>query len=148
MTEYRYKKPQHTAPITIEAEYLSREGIEEMVTELLWSYRSLYHPDLESSEASAKEYERVQRESSEAWSALEAAFGHHRELKEHSFRDQSPGSHDRLQAQLIAWSRDIQWPSGSSNGRYTDAVQTAEECCRSTAIFMSDSFWPFTKVIR
>lgn len=148
VTEYRYREPRHTAPITIEVEYLDREGIEEMITELLWSYRSLYHPDFESPTTSAEEYERVQRESSEAWSALEAAFGHQSELKEHRFRDQSPGSSERLQRQLIAWSQDIQWPSGSSGGRYTDAVQTAQDCCRSTAIFMSDRYWPFTKVIR
>lgn len=148
MTEYRYKERHHTAPITIEVEYLSREGIEEMITELLWSYRSLYRPELESSETSSEEYERVQRESSEAWSALKAAFGHQSELTEHRFRDQSSGSSDRLRTQLIAWALDIQWPSGNADGRYTDVAQTAQDCCRSTAIFMSDRYWPFTKVIR
>lgn len=148
VTEYWQKSAVQTAPISIEVEYLSPEGIADMIRELLWSYRRLYRPGIDSPETPADEYQKAERESGEAWSALEAAFGHHSGFNEQSLRDQSEGAAEKILEQLVAWSRAIRWPEESDRGKWTATAQTALECSEKTAIFMSDQHWPFTKVLR
>ena len=143
MTEYRQKTSKHTAPITIEVDYLSKPEINELVKELLWSYRQFYLPDIE--EATTEEYKQYQAESEHAWSALEAAFGNKPGLKS-ILRDDSEGALDRITDQLIEWTKDLDWPQGGIDGKWT--AQTAGDCCDTTALFMCDRLWPFTKIIR
>lgn len=148
VTEYRQKTREHTAPITIEVEYLSGTATEESIKELLWSYRQLYLPGVEDESTSAADYARYQRESAQAWSALEAAFRHKRGFSEGMLRDMSKGALERLTAQLIGWSREIEWPEGASDCLWRSTADTAEECVKKTALFMQDRYWPFTKIIR
>lgn len=136
------------APITIEVEYLNQIGIENMIKELLWSYRQLFLPGVESDATSEADYARYTRESDQAWSALEAAFSHRSEFKRESLQDMSDGSLEKIQEQLIGWVRDIQWPSGGDAGFWKSTATTADECCEKTNVFMQDRFWPFTKIIR
>jgi hypothetical protein len=147
VTEYRQKGHEHTAPITIEVEYLSPSEIEDVIKELLWSYRQLYLPGAEGQSTSAQDYARYQRESAQAWSALGAAFKLKREFRENMLQDMSQGALERLTAQLIEWSREIKWPGGG-NGLWRSAADTAEECVEKTGLFMQDQYWPFTKIIR
>jgi hypothetical protein len=118
-----------------------------MIRGLLWSYRRLYENGVDLPETPADEYQKAERESGEAWSALEAAFGHHRDFDEQSLRDQSDGAVEKIREKLVAWSRAIAWPEGSNGGKWTSTAQTALECSEKTAIFMSDQHWPFTKVL-
>ncbi|CAG9951905.1 unnamed protein product [Clonostachys rosea f. rosea IK726] len=148
VTEYRLKRPQHMAPITLEVEYMSKYEMEEVLSELLWSYRQLYLPNVQSNKTSNKDYERYTRESAQAWSALEAAFKHKSEFNETFLRDMSDGAIDRIELQLITWSREIDWPAGGANGIWRSTAVTPRECCEKTAIFMGNRYWPFTKVIR
>jgi hypothetical protein len=152
VTEYRQKRPQDTAPITIEVEYLSKAGIDEHIAELVWSYRQLYLPIVESNDTSAEDYTRFQRESDQAWSALQAAFAHKREFSKQYLRNQDEGAYERIKDQLCQWSREIQWPTGdepgNGSGVWKSFASTAEECCEKTKLFMEDRYWPFTKVIR
>ena len=148
MTEYRQKEEHHTAPITIEAEYLSSTGIEDLVRELLWSYRQLYLPLVESNETTEQDYAKYQRESDYAWSALSAAFNHQSQFTKEFLRDMSDGSADRIADQLIQWTREIEWPTGTQVGFWTSTAETADECCEKTKVFMHDRLWPFTKIIR
>jgi hypothetical protein len=119
-----------------------------MIKELLWSYRQLYLPGIEGSGTSVEDYTRYMRESAQAWSALEAAFKHHREMREENLQDMSDGALDRLTRQLVQWSREIEWPSGGVDGLWRSTADSADECCDKTAVFMQDQLWPFTKVIR
>lgn len=148
VTEYRQKKPEHRAPITIEVEYLSTSGIKELVRELLWSYRQLFLPGVESSETSDRDYARYTRESEEAWSALQAAFKHKRQFTQKTAQDMSEGALERITDQLIEWTGEIEWPTGGVDGFWTCTAETAEECVEHTRLFMQDKYWPFTKIIR
>ncbi|CAG9981490.1 unnamed protein product [Clonostachys byssicola] len=148
VTEYRLKEPQHMAPITLEVEYMSKYEMEEVLSELLWSYRLLYLPNVQSNKTSTKVYERYTRESAQAWSALEAAFKHKSEFNESFLLDMSDGAIDRIESQLITWSREIEWPAGGANGIWRSTAVTPRECCEKTDIFMSNRYWPFTKIIR
>lgn len=136
------------APITLEVEYMSKSEMEDVLSELLWSYRQLYLPNVQSHKTSTKDYERYTRESAQAWSALEAAFKHKSEFNESFLRDMSDGAIDKIESQLITWSREIDWPAGGANGIWRSTAVTPRECSEKTAIFMSNRYWPFTKIIR
>ncbi len=148
VTEYKQKTDQHTAPITIEVEYLSAVEIEYMVKELLWSYRQLFLPGVESDATSEADYARYVRESEQAWSALEAAFKHRRQFGPEFLQDMSEGALERIGGQLIAWTRDMEWPGGGDARLWRSTANTAEECSEKTSLFMRDRYWPFTKIIR
>ncbi|KAH7190559.1 hypothetical protein BKA60DRAFT_626321 [Fusarium oxysporum] len=148
VTEYRQKKAGHTAPITIDVEYLSAPEIRDMIQELLWSYRQLYLPGVESDETSEQDYNRYMRESEQAWSALHAAFKHKRQFTKKFAQDISNGALERITDQLIEWAQEIEWPAGGVDGFWTSTAQTADECVEHTKLFMQDKFWPFTKIIR
>ncbi|KAH7133693.1 hypothetical protein EDB81DRAFT_859227 [Dactylonectria macrodidyma] len=148
VTEYRQKKAEHVAPITIEVEYLSASGMKELVKELLWSFRQLYLPGVESDDTSEQDYGRYMRESDQAWSALQSAFQHQRRFTKDFLRDMSEGALERITTQVLQWVEEIEWPSGGNNGFWVSTAQTAEECCEKTKVFMQDKYWPFTKIIR
>jgi hypothetical protein len=148
VTEYRHKLEHHAAAITIEVEYLSSAGIESLLRELLWSYRHMYLPLVEEIATSNEEYAKLEAESDHAWSALSTAFGHHPEFTKELLRNMSEGASERALEQLIGWSREIEWPTGGDQGRWTSTATTAAECCEKTRIFMQDRLWPFTKIIR
>ncbi|KAF4335290.1 hypothetical protein FBEOM_10865 [Fusarium beomiforme] len=148
VTEYRQKKAAHTAPITIDVEYLSAPEIRDLIKELLWSYRQLYLPGVESDETSEQDYNRYMRESEQAWSALHAAFKHKRQFTQKFAQDMSNGALERITGQLIEWAQEIEWPAGCVDGFWTSTAQTADECVEHTKLFMQDKFWPFTKIIR
>ncbi|RYP02574.1 hypothetical protein DL764_005748 [Monosporascus ibericus] len=149
VTEYRQKMREHSAaPIIIEVEYLARDEIADMVRELLWSYRQLFLPGVESDTTSAADYARYTRESEQAWSALEAAFKHQSRFSKEMLRDMSEGALERIQYQLIAWTNDMEWPEGGEAGCWRSTASNAEECREKTGLFMGDRYWPFTKIIR
>ena len=148
VTEYRHKTKDHTAPITIEVEYLSNPEIEELINELLWTYRQLFLPQVEQDKVDAKDYARYQRESEQAWSALEAAFKHQSQFGKEWLTDMSEGALETMTQQLIQWRRQLDWPVGGHAGIWRSTANTAMECCKKTSVFMNDRFWPFTKIIR
>ncbi|CEI60224.1 unnamed protein product [Fusarium venenatum] len=148
VTEYRQKKAEHTEPITIDVEYLSTPEIRELIKELLWSYRQLFLPGVESDKTSEQDYNNYMRESEQAWSALHAAFKHKRQFTQRMAQDMSEGALERITDQLIKWTEEIEWPAGGVDGFWTSTAQTADECVEQTKFFMQDKFWPFTKIIR
>jgi len=132
-------------------EYLSGNGIENMIQELLWSYRQLFLPDVDSDNTSAADYAKYARESEQAWSALDAAFRHRREFNQAMLQDMSEGALEKVQDKLVEWTREITWPKGDEgapDGVWQSTAKTAEECCEKTSVFMQDRYWPFTKIIR
>ena len=144
VTEYHQKKQYHTAPITIEAHYLSDTDIGEFVEELLWSYRQFFMKEWKEGD---KDYNKQEAESEIAWSALNAAFGDRGNLKS-LFGDDSKEGLQTIKDKLLDWCDGLAWPEGSNGGLWTSTAETAEECCDKTALFMNDRLWPFTKVIR
>ena len=148
MTEYRQKTRDQNAPITIEAEYLSTQEIDEHIKEQLWSYRQVYLPNMGDDTADSKEFMRAQRESEQAWSALEAAFKHEREFKKELLSDMSEEGLQKATDRLLQWAHEIDWPEGEKPGMWTSSADTAEECCEKTSVFMQDKYWPFMKIIR
>ena len=127
---------------------MSNPEIEELITDLVWNYRKIFLPETEQNIVSPEDYTRYQRESEQAWSALEAAFKHQRMFKTDFLSDMSEGALQRVTGQLIQWAQEIEWPEGGNTGIWKSTVNTAEECCEKTSIFMQDRLWPFTKIIR
>jgi hypothetical protein len=96
----------------------------------------------------ARDYVRIERESEQAWSALEAAFKHQSSFSQNFLNDKSDGAFERITEDLIGWTKELDWPAGGSNGIWRSTASTADECWKKTSIFMNDKFWPFTKIIR
>jgi hypothetical protein len=149
VTEYRQKTADHTAPITIEVEYLCNSEIEDLIKELVWNYRQMYLPHMENDKITENEYIKMQRESEQAWSSLEAGFSHQTGFsKELLINDMSEDGLGRATNELIQWALDLDWPNGENSGKWMSTATNAEECCEKTSVFMQDRFWPFTKIIR
>lgn len=153
-TEYRQKKPEHVAPFTVEVEYLSATEIEEHIRELLWNYRRLYLPDVNSENTTEADYRKYERESEQAWFALEAAFKHKGgEFTPELIKDMSDGAEERVLHKLTGWANSIQWPQSSTgsegeDGFWTETAELPRECVELTKKFNQDRYWPFTKIIR
>ncbi|OAQ87853.1 dynamin, GTPase domain-containingprotein [Purpureocillium lilacinum] len=149
VTEYRQKKAEHTAPITIEVDYFSASEIAVLVRELLYSYRQLDLPLVQSLEDTSEEvYAKCERESANAWSLLEAAFKHKPQFTMSYARDTSDGALERISSQLIQWANELEWPNNGQEGRWVATATTAEDCVEQTKQFAHDKYWPFTKIIR
>ena len=147
VTEFRYQIDESRSPFQVEVEYLKKPEIEDMIKELVWNYRHIMLPDTAADTMSAEEFQQLEREREVAWSALDAAFGHHKELKNLCDRDHE-GAYDDIVQRLIEWAGQLEWPDEGIDGRYQYFANTAEECSEKTEQFMDDRFWPFTKVIR
>ena len=149
VTEFRPKKVDQDAPITMEVEYLSPIEREELLEELIWSFRRKYLPDAEDDDVIESEYAKMQRESAEAWSSLEAAFSHHEGFsKDWLTEDMTEEGLAIVTGQIIQWSHELNWPASADSGKWTSTADTADECYEKTSVFMQDQFWPFTKIIR
>lgn len=127
---------------------MTESEIEDSIKELLWNYRKLYLPEIERDKIDARDYTRYERESEQAWSALEAAFQHESRFSRNLLGDMSEGALDKITQQLVQWGRQLEWPDGGNHGRWISTAATADECCDKTSVFMNDKFWPFTKIIR
>lgn len=145
VTEFRQKTDSNPLPFKIEMEFCSELDSEDLIRELVWSYRQLYLPDIDK--ASGEEFNKISKESQVAWSSLQAAFGHHRELK--SLCDKkTQGANAEIIEKLLAWKNELEWPAGHEDGRWEHFVESADECCDLTSGLMQDKYWPFIKVIR
>lgn len=149
VTEYRLKTSNHKARITIEVEYLSMSGIEDLVKEVLWSYRRRHLLDAQNDDICENERAKLKRESDQAWSSLEAAFGHRKGFsKDWLTKDMSEEGLAMVTDQIMQGAQEIDWPAGADSGKWTSTADTADECCEKTSVFMQDQFWPFTKRIQ
>ncbi|CAG7563209.1 unnamed protein product, partial [Fusarium equiseti] len=148
VTKYRQKKHEHPTPITIEVEYLSPSEIRDLIQELLWSYRQLFLPSVESEETSEQDYNRFMRESEQAWSALHAAFKHKRQFTQTFAKDMSDGALERITEQLVQWAGEIEWPTGGGEGFWRSTAQTADECVEKTKLFMQDRVYLDSPVLK
>jgi hypothetical protein len=149
VTEYRPKTAKHEAIITMEVEYLSTSERDELIRELAWSFRRKSLLNAEDDSIPESEYAKIEQQSAEAWSSLEAAFSHHEDFNEDLLiYDMSEAGLAVATTQLIQWAHEIVWPASADSGKWTSTADTADECYEKTSVFMQDQFWPFTKIIR
>lgn len=138
--------------IKIEVEYLSEIASKEHIKELLWSYRRKLLPNIPESSLSASDRKpdnaKFAEESKRAWVALKATFGSEKGFNRDFLDDQSDGALERITDQLIQWSADIPWPSGSTDGKWTIYAENADECYEHTKPFVRGRLWPFARIIR
>jgi hypothetical protein len=144
VTEFHWKQEINPQPFSIEVEYLTQAGIEELVAELVWDYRQ---PLMVSDGEDISQDRELAQRRRVALSALEAAFRHHNDLR--AVCDQGcEVPNDAVTAKLVEWTRELQWPTSGVEGRWLADAMSVEECNDLTEIFTKDSFWPFVKVIR
>ena len=152
VTEFRQKNDRHTSQITLEVEYYTAVETEELLADLVVNFRKVQllpkAKSAEDKEALPRDEQHAENQSNEAWSALQAAFGHHQLFGRPFLLDQSAGALDRITSQLNQWSQLLQWPAEAEDGKYSIAADDEEDCAAKISLFMQDKFWPFTKIMR
>ncbi|KIX92369.1 uncharacterized protein Z520_11977 [Fonsecaea multimorphosa CBS 102226] len=152
VTEFRQKDGRHASQITLEVEYYTEAEIEELLADLVGNFRKVEllpkAPSTEDEEALPRNRQHSENQSKEAWSALQAAFGHHELFGRSFLLDQTEGAFDRIVSQLNQWTQLLQWPEEAKDGRYSISVDDEDECAENISLFMQDKFWPFTKIMR
>ena len=151
VTEYRCRSPHHAAPFTIEAEYSTKEEIDEQLHELLYSYRSLFQEGLEKDlegENGADEYRAIERRSVVALSTLQSIFPHRDEVTLENLQDNSQGAFDRIYKQLQELAEQLVWPPGAENGRWVRTATSADDCHDQVSLFTAGGLWPLTNIVR
>jgi hypothetical protein len=148
VTEFRQRLPTQAAPILLEVEYLSEIEIKERLKELLWSFVKAFLPGNDDPAISASQFKQIDEESTTAWALLQAAFSHQADFSRNSLQDQTEGAFKKNLEQLVGWTRDLQWPEGEVDGKWSYHTSEAEDCLEKMDIFFTDRFWPFTKIIR
>ncbi|PVH75179.1 hypothetical protein DL98DRAFT_658308 [Cadophora sp. DSE1049] len=148
VTEYRSRRPEHTAKYTIEIDRMTDSEIEDLLNELLWSYRFFHITDLDDQNMRIDEQTRLEAQSKLAWDTLQAAFGSHRELTEIYLQDTSSGAEARIKDQLKLWTRALEWPGDSHESGWLGTAETVSECKSKTRQFLMGNLWPFIKIIR
>lgn len=152
MTELRQKDQRHKSKITLEVEYYTEAETQELLADLVKDFRTAQllpeAPSAEDLQAAPRNEDLVEARSNEAWSALEAAFGHHKLFGRSFLLDRSSGALDRITSQLVQWTQLLQWPSEARDGRFSIAANGEDDCVSKISLLMQDKFWPFTKIIR
>lgn len=127
---------------------MTDDEIEELVRELLWSYRQFYVCDLNEIDVKADERDELEEQSKLAFDTLRAAFGSNEVLTEEYLQDSSGGAEGRINAQLISWTKQLKWPVERHEGKWLGTADNVENLNEKPREFSSGNLWPFVKVIR
>ena len=141
VTEFKYKTDSHPYPFKVEIVFYSKKESEDLIEELVWSYRRFCLLDVNEA---IPDYERLKQEKETAWQTLKAAFGHHENLQSLCDRE----NEDEIKTQLVSWWDELEWPPGHLDGYWAAFIESAEDCCEIISQFAKDQFWPFIKIIR
>ena len=140
MTEFRQKDDRHASQITLEVEYYTEAETKELLADLVGNFRKVQlfpeAPCTEDKEALPRDKQHSENQSKEAWSALQAAFGHHQLFGKSFLLDQSEGAFDRIMSQLNKWTQLLQWPEKAKDGKYSISVDDEEDCAENISVFM------------
>jgi hypothetical protein len=148
VTEYRHRKQEQKARYTVEIDCMTDDEIDDLLRELIWSYRQFYLCDLDERGVTLDEQKRLEEQSKLAWDTLQGAFGSNENLTEEYLQDQSDGAEKRIETQLICWREELQWPFDSTERKWLGTAETVDEYNEKTRDFLSGNLWPFIKVIR
>ena len=129
----------------MEVEYLNEAEINEQLHELLWSYRQLFTVDKET-DVNARDYEQMERESALALATLRGVFGSRAETEPDFL--QAKDAFNSILGRLRGLAREISWPEGAQDGKWSSTAETAGQCHDQTEAFMKEGLWPFTKIVR
>src|SRR5947207_4209180 len=126
-TEYRYQ-PAHNAPQLIAVAYcLNSEEIDENLEELLEDFHKPYLPN--RNELTGDEFERATNRSDAAKSIFQTAFGRidDFDIERIAYED---GGYERALECLKRWARQLEWPTGTCNGKWEASATTARKLHR------------------
>lgn len=148
VTEYHNRKREHTAKYTVEVDCMTDDEIDELLRELLWSYRQFYVCDLNKNDVTADERKEFEEQSKLAFDTLQVAFGANKILTKEYLQDPSDGAEERIKAQLKIWREQLKWPVKKHEGKWLGTADNVQKLNEKPREFSSGNLWPFVKVIR
>jgi hypothetical protein len=143
-TEYRYQ-PVHGVPqFTAVAYCLNAEEIDENLEELLEDFHKPYLPN--RNQLTGDEFEAATNHSDAAKSIFQTAFGRIDDFNigHIAYED---GGYERALECLKRWARQLEWPTGTCNGKWEASATTARKLQRQMKPFLSLGSWPFVKKV-
>ncbi|WEW57823.1 hypothetical protein PRK78_003290 [Emydomyces testavorans] len=145
-TEYRYHDRSN---YMIKIEYLSGEGLDSEIVQLLDDYRFSHAPDFRRrNDLSADEVIEALRKSEAAEAKFSAAFADCPNWGLVQLRDFNPNGYERALEIVRGWAQSIVWPGDMEGGFLTQTAETSAACSRLLDQFMESSLWPFVKIVR
>ena len=147
VTEYRYRKPHHTSPFIIEAEFLTPTEIDLELKELLYNYREAFKDGI-ADETSGLEYEEIMRRSSVALSTLQSIFSAHDDVSEDYLRDKSPRAFENVLGHLQSLASSLEWPEGVMDGKWASSAESVEDYREKIDRLSQEGLFPLIKVVR
>jgi energy-coupling factor transporter ATP-binding protein EcfA2 len=169
VTEFRQPKQNQNAPILIEIERFSNDGITEIVEQAVIDYRRFAYINKEQSEATEsngdtkateatkvteatededdEEFAALKKDAELGWSILEAAFGDREDFSEEFIKGESIFATKQITQILLKWIEESVWPA-TQGITLIETANNAEECSDKTSNIMESRLWPFIRIIR
>ncbi|KAJ5788562.1 hypothetical protein N7457_003552 [Penicillium paradoxum] len=157
VTEFRHTDDNHTGPFRIEAEYMNKEEMTELIDELLVNFRQFYVSSIFRELKTTEEQQNCRDAAAKAWESLQSLFKDQPELTIEFLSDETDGARSDTLAQLEQWaSAGLAHRQGGSDAlEYSATAGDIEECQSTLDQLAADSseaggpaLWPFIKLIR
>jgi hypothetical protein len=141
-TEYRYQPAEDAPKFTAVAYCLNAEEIDENLTDLLEDFHKPYLPD--RNQLTADEFKAAEDRSDAAKSIFQTAFGRIDAFHIDHVAYEEGGCERALEC-LKRWARQLEWPTGTCNGKWEASATTPRKLHREMKPFFSLGLWPFVK---
>lgn len=160
MTEFRNVDSDHPVPFTLEADFMSSEERDELLHELLRSFR-LHYTSATQDVASSQEYERIKAAAQKARETLQSIFRNRPDMDDDDLlsflSNEAEGVEETIREQLVQWTNTelAKRPGGLSAHHLTWSARTSEECREILDSLTTNTpddgqpvLWPFINIIR
>lgn len=160
VTEFRNVDSDHPVPFTLEADFMSSAERDEMLHELLRSFR-LHYTSATQDVTSAQEYQRLKQAAQKARETLESIFRNRPDMEDDDLSsflsNEGEGVEETIRAQLVQWTNTelAKRPGGLSASQLTRLARNSEECREILDSLTTNApddgqpvLWPFINTIR
>ncbi|RAK74660.1 uncharacterized protein BO72DRAFT_488077 [Aspergillus fijiensis CBS 313.89] len=156
VTEFRSINDQHPQNYTVEADFMDKSEIRELLEELLSSVRKYYTDAFREVQVS-EEKEDIKAAALRAWETLRSLFPHQKGFDLEFLSKEGEESVETVLTTLQEWAMAglDHRPGGRDNLRYSVVARHADECMEQLDNLMADpkdskrpALWPFVKLIR
>ncbi|RDI82826.1 hypothetical protein Vi05172_g7111 [Venturia inaequalis] len=144
-TEYRRRRNDDTALLTMEVEHLTREEMINKISGALTDFRCLYLPENKNVEDDS-----IREVSEMGFDVLKSLFSHQSRFNKTFLRNMEEDGEGKVQDELLSWFEEIAWPNGwdvdSRIWRTTATSPTDYQAFMQQ--LHSSGLWIFTNIIR
>jgi hypothetical protein len=156
VTEYHYLSLEHGYNYRIDVEYMTSEEIQELLSELLHSFRAFDAEGMQVTQ-SIEELEEIRKRAMNAKETLIGLFRNHTEITPLFLSDPSPGAQESILMNLNTLAKDLalQRPGSPDCLTWSTTAETVDDVVDALIPFTRDPIdsgtpllWPFVRIVR